>query len=117
MAESYLSNFFNNSCTFSINISTFETDIDEVNRTKIYTKNIPGVSADSVSVVKRWVNRTKTIYLDVTIDKGEDELFTEAIVVDTDVYNLWSYFVENGVLKITLYEIENEEPKFDLVTE
>ncbi len=95
-------------------IDRFDIELSDANRTKTYTKKIPGVSAENVSVSKRWVNRTKSLYIDVVIHRG-DEVETCGFQVDTYIYNKYEYSVKDGVLTITLHEIVNEEPQFDLV--
>lgn len=92
----------------------FEIETREADRITVYTKEIPGVSAENVSVSKRWVNRTKSLYLDVIIHRGED-VVTCGFKVNTDIYNKYAYSVKDGVLTITLHEIVNEEPTFDLI--
>lgn len=83
--------------------------------TEVYTINIPGVSSDKVTVSKWWDNRYRELYLKVAIDIGNDEFRTVVIPVYHQTFDRYSYVVENGRITITLYEIINEEPKFDLV--
>lgn len=90
-------------------------DTKEVDNTKVYTMDIPGVSASKVKVNKKWINKSKTLKLTVNIDRGEDKPEYHEINIDTDVYEKYSYKVADGVLTITLYEIINEEPKFELI--
>jgi hypothetical protein len=92
----------------------FKTEIRDADRIKVYTKNIPGVSAENVSVSKRWVNRIEALYLDVIIHRG-DNVETCGFRVNTKIYNKYEYSVKDGVLTITLHEIVNEEPTFDLI--
>jgi hypothetical protein len=92
----------------------FDITISDLKRTKTYTKEIPGVSCDNVSISKRWVNRTKSLYIDVMIHRGDD-VETCGFQVNTNIYNKFEYSVKDGVLTITLHEIVNEEPTFDLI--
>lgn len=94
------------------NMSPFKTK--EVDNTCVYTMEIPGISADKVNVKTKWINKTKTLKIVVNINKGEEPEYHE-ITIDTDVYEKYSYKVADGVLTITLYEIINEEPKFELI--
>ena len=82
---------------------------------RVYTKEIPGVSFVDVTINKHWVNRDKKMYLDVSIRFSDDDIFNERIYVDTDIYDKYSYKVKDGLLTITLYEIINEEPKFEQI--
>lgn len=95
--------------------SKFTYNIDDTARTKVYTMDIPGVDADKVTITKNWINRIERLTLDVVVDKGNDEFDEESIVIDTDTYNKYSYVIENGRITITLHEIINPEPEFELV--
>lgn len=88
---------------------------NEAECTEVYTIDAPGVSGDKVSVAKRWDNRYKDLSLDIVIDEGNNECRKIVIPVAYKIFDKYSYVVENGRITITLYEIINEEPKFDLV--
>lgn len=100
---------------FSCSERKFIRTIDDTSRTKVYTMDIPGIDADKVTITKNWVNRTKSLTLNVLIDKGDDEFYEESIYINTNLYNKYSYEVKNGRITITLYEIINPEPEFELI--
>ena len=101
-------------CAYSsIMFSEINTDPDECK--KVLIADIPGISADKVNVCTKWHNRLKELYFVITIDVGNDHFRKENYYVDTTIYDKYSWEVTDGRLTITLYEIINEQPKFELI--
>ena len=95
--------------------ATFKTVfVDPSECKELWVLDIPGISAENVTVEKMWKNRTKELNLFVTITCGGIK-HTKVKLVDTSVFDKYSYEVKDGRLTITLYEIINEEPKFELI--
>jgi HSP20 family molecular chaperone IbpA len=94
----------------------FDEAWDDENCTKRYIAKIPGKSESDVTITKKWVNREKALSLVVSVrDDEKNRTDCRNILIDTNVYDRYSYEVKHGVLTITLYEIINEQPKFELV--
>lgn len=100
--------------TYSEKRYIFEEEYDDKNCCKYFKLNIAGKSEKDVVVTKEWVNRTKAMYLLISIYKdGElEQNYPDLIFVDTNIYNGYDYWVKDGVLTIKLMERINPEPDF-----
>lgn len=95
----------------------FKSTDDNYECKRTYTMDIPGISVDKVTVITEWNNRNKTLYLIATIDEGNEKPYEEKLYINTEIYDKYSWEVKDGQLIITLYEIINEQPKFELIAE
>jgi hypothetical protein len=94
----------------------------EKNNSKILQYNICGMSDEDINVEKEFINKTKELFLNVTgeYEDEESEFKTSVNIhlpIDTKIYELYDFYVLDGLLTITLFEIENEEPEFKCVSD
>ena len=103
---------------------SFEKDHDhpikevQKDNKRILQYELIGLSENDLTVKKEFLNRQKETYLNVT-GSYKDELtefendISIHLYIDTDTYDSYDCHIENGILTITLYEIINEQPKFE----
>jgi hypothetical protein len=104
----------------NINSNQFPMTTTEKNNSKIYQYNAIGLNKNSITVNKKFINKTKTLTVEV---KGEfkDEVtefknnFQVNLSVDYSIYNKVSWKLKDGILTITLFEILNDEPEFSVI--
>ena len=108
-----------------VNITcSYEKDYDhpikevQKDNKRILQYELIGLSENDLTVKKEFLNRQKETYLNVT-GSYKDELtefendISIHLYIDTDTYDSYDCHIENGILTITLYEIINEQPKFE----
>lgn len=114
------------SCTwpsFTINLvggtSIYDRPVDKKEEgNRLYLRyNAIGIPADKLIVQEEFVNKTGEMFLDCTVEHhdkfwGSKQCVDIHYKVDTDVYESWDSFVENGYLVIVLNERKREQPDF-----
>ena len=102
-------------CSNSLNVmSPFKT-IEKDNKKIILYKAL-GFNESNIDVEKEFINKTKEVYVTVK-GKFENDLIgwkdelSIKFSVDYNIYNNVKWNIEDGILRIILEEIENEEPK------
>ena len=87
----------------------------ELNGIKVLLYNACGIPKSEIKYSTEFINRTKEMYLNITGEnKIEDVAFSNKVnvhlYIDTDEYDGYEVNIEDGLVKVTLYEIKNEEP-------
>jgi len=80
---------------------------------KSYIYNICGIDPNDVVVECHWCNLFECYDITVTIKNSNLNIYK--ITVNAKQYDKCKWCVENGQLKIKLYEVINEQPKFELI--
>ena len=76
-----------------------------------------GIPKSAITHETEFVNKTKDMYLNVS-GKAEDEYLgfendiNIHLHINTDIYDSFEVSVDDGMVRIVLYEIENEKPEF-----
>ena len=76
-----------------------------------------GIPASEITYEKEFINKTKDMYLNVQgkaedINLGFENNINVRLHVDTNIYDGFEVSIDDGMVKIILYEIKNEEPVF-----
>ena len=88
---------------------------EEKDNKKTIAYNVAGIKIKGDKIFE---NKTKTMKLHFygeTSVLGKTLKFDETIVVDTDIYNKYDWYVSNGILYVVLFEKINKEPEFKRV--
>ena len=86
---------------------------EEKDNKKTTAYNIAGIKLKCDKIFK---NKTKETLLHFYGDGkvlGEEINFDETIFVDTNIYDKYDWYVNNGILYVVLFERINEQPKFE----
>lgn len=88
---------------------------EEKDNKKTTAYNIAGIKIKCDKIFK---NKTKTTSLHFYGEGkvlGKEISFDETIFIDTNIYNKYDWYVNNGILYVVLFEKINEQPKFERV--
>lgn len=91
----------------------FAIDKTSHNQTDLYFSTTG--TSEMADITSNFINRTKEMHINILIVDVEEDYYSilsKCIVVNTDVYDSWSYSFCPGILKITLFEKENKRPDF-----
>ena len=86
--------------------------VEEKDNKKTFAYDVAGLKIKGDKIFE---NKTKNMKLHFY---GEGEIlnvkktFDETIVVDTNIYNKYDWYVSNGILYVILFEKINKEPEF-----
>lgn len=107
--------FFDKECL--VQFCSYLYDEQLKNKRNIYL-NVSGVS---ISVKREFDNATQRTYLVIygksNICRSLKKEINIKIIINTDLYESYSYKINKGILCLTLNEIIHEEPKFECLNE
>lgn len=98
------------------NITNYTTPIltKDTNGSRVLFFDAKGIPKDCIQYETEFINKTKQIYLNI---KGENFMsigFENSIdvhyLIDTNIYDGYRVIIQNGLVIVELYEIENEKP-------
>lgn len=74
-----------------------------------------GIPAEKITYSKEFINKTRRTYLDICgqysiEDIGFENDLNVHLLIDTNTYDGFEVSVKDGMVKVVLHEIENEEP-------
>lgn len=103
---------------FNLNMRLLNTKEDGNKKYLVY--DVKGFGYNNLIVEKIFINKTKQTQLKVygAFEDGASGYKNEidfSIDINTEIYDKYSFDITNGLLTVILYEIENEESKFELV--
>lgn len=106
---------FRNSYEIGLNNGTPAFASKEINNSKILFYKAYGIPKAFINYETEFINKTKETYLNVkgAYEDGSIDFKNEVnirLLIDTDVYSGYEVDVADGIIKITLREIENEAP-------
>lgn len=89
----------------------------EVNNDKVMLYEAWGIPKDMITYETEFVNKTKQTYLNIKGEFKNEMIGFENDInvhlrVDTDVYDGYEVYVEDGLVTVVLHEIKNEAPVF-----
>lgn len=87
----------------------------EINNSKILFYRACGIPKSFIAYETEFVNKSKQTYLNVKgeYENGVDDFKNNInihLLIDTDIYSGYEVDIADGIVKITLHEIENEIP-------
>ena len=97
--------------------------VDKINNgNRILIYEIMGIPKNNIEYYTEFIARAKEMYLNI---KGEGTCLGDVfkndinvhLKIDTNIYDRYEVFFENGLMIVTLYEIECEPPKFTEINE
>lgn len=91
----------------------------EKDNSKILQYKALGLSHVDLTVEKDFINKSKLLYLTVKGKVKSSYFNTEYVInirleIDYNIYDDICYYINDGILTVTLHEIINEEPKITL---
>ena len=89
----------------------------EVNNDKVMLYEAWGIPKDMITYETEFVNKTKQTYLNIKGEFKNEMIGFENDInvhlrVDTDVYDGYEVYIEDGLITVVLHEIKNEAPVF-----
>ena len=89
----------------------------EVNNDKVMLYEAWGIPKDMITYETEFVNKTKQTYLNIKGEFKNEMIGFENDInvhlrVDTDIYDGYEVYIEDGLITVVLHEIKNEAPVF-----
>ena len=88
---------------------------EEKDNKKTIAYNVAGIKVKGEKVFENKTKTTKLHFYGESNILGKNIRFDETLTIDTDVYNKYDWYVNNGILYVVLYEKINKEPEFNRV--
>lgn len=87
----------------------------ELNGTKILLYEAWGIPKNMITYSTEFINKTKEVYLNISGKYEKQEIGFENDInvhlkIDTRIYDGYEVDIRDGLITVTLHEIENEEP-------
>lgn len=88
----------------------------DLNGKKVLLYNAWGIPKDNITYETEFINKTKQSYLKiegeyVIDDMGIERKLNVRLPIDTEIYDGFGVTVSDGMVRVELYEIENEKPE------
>lgn len=88
---------------------------EEIDNSKVLVYLAVGIPKQNISYETEFINRTKETYLNIkgSVESTSLNFSNEINIhlkIDTEIYYGYSIIIENGLIIVSLYEIENEAP-------
>lgn len=89
----------------------------ELNGNKVLLYEAWGIPKDMITYETEFVNKTKETYLNIKGKHENESIGFENDInvhlkVDTDIYDGYEVYIEDGLITVVLHEIKNEAPVF-----
>ena len=88
---------------------------EEKDNKKTIAYNVAGIKVKGEKVFENKTKTTKLHFYGESNILGKHIDFDETLLINTDVYNKYDWYVSNGILYVVLYEKINKEPEFNRV--
>lgn len=89
----------------------------ELNGNKVLLYEAWGIPKNMVTYETEFINKTKETYLNIKGKHENESIGFENDInvhlkVDTDIYDGYEVYIEDGLVTVVLHEIKNEAPVF-----